>query len=176
MQKNKPKNKVIDNLEDLKASPIPGMPGYYANKEGKVFSVICLEPYVDSDGYVRVNVFIDGKKKRPGIHSIIAKTFIEKTSPDQTLVRHLDGSRQNNNIENLAWGTVQENANDMIKHKTSLKGSKNNKAILTENDVRVIRQKLDLGRQTQEEIAKEHGVGRNTIQAIKSRTNWSWLK
>ena len=174
MLKNKPKNKVTENLEELKASPIPAMPGYYINKEGKVYSVICLEPYVDPDGYIRVNVFIDGKKKRPGIHSIIAKTFIEKKSLDQVVVRHLDGNPSNNDLTNLAWGTVLENSKDMIRHQTSLKGEKNPKAILTEEKVRDIKIMLRDGVK-QYKIAKKHGVGRSTIGAINCGINWGWV-
>jgi hypothetical protein len=166
-------NKVTENLQDLQASPVPGMPGYYVNKDGIVFSVIRLEPFVDSDGYARVNAFINGKRKKPGVHSLLARTFLTKES-NHVLVRHLDGNPSNNNLNNLAWGTVQENGKDMAKH-GSVKGSNNPKSILTEQNVKEIRMRL-ANNESQKSIARDYVVSSSTIQAINSNQNWSWLK
>ena len=64
------------------------------------------------------------------IHSIVCTAFRgEKPSPKHE-VRHLDGDRYNNNIENLMWGTKAENEADKIKHGSTLTRDKNHQTKL----------------------------------------------
>jgi hypothetical protein len=53
--------------------------------------------------------------------------------------RHLDGDTANNRLNNLRWGTRQEQFGDMGLHGTKLHGSKNPMAKLREQDIPEIR-------------------------------------
>lgn len=172
------RNRPIEDIRQLNLSPIPDLPGYYITPSGKVISVMELTPYEDQDGYMRVHVFKNGKHKRPGIHWLLARTYLPRSNPNQNQVRHLDGNRKHNEVLNLAWGTVQENGSDKTKHGSS-KGSKNGRAKLSEPDVRAIKAWLATGRTCKcvcDELA-ESGihVSVSTIEAIKNGQNWAWL-
>lgn len=75
---------------------------------------------VNGEGYLRVILFKNHKKKRFFIHRLVAKTFIE--NPDnKPQVNHKDGVKQNNNLENLEWVTNSENqlhSYHILKNKT----------------------------------------------------------
>lgn len=130
------RKRPIEDIRQLDLSPLSDLPGYYITPDGKVLSVMELTPYEDQDGYMRVHIFKDGKHKRPGVHWLLAKTYLPSPTPEQNQVRHfLDGNRKRNDVINLAWGTAQENGSDKTRHGTA-KGIKNGRAKLREEDVR----------------------------------------
>lgn len=164
------RKRPVEDIRNLELKLVPWLPGYYINTDGRVFSVMELTPYEDQDGYMRVHVFKEKKHKRPGVHSLMARTFLSEPKPGQDQVRHLDGNRKHNAIDNLAWGTVQENGADKARH-GSARGSKNGRAILTESKVQDIKARL-LGGEKASVLADEFCVSDSTIYAIKSGKNW----
>ncbi|HEU4342424.1 MAG TPA: HNH endonuclease [Candidatus Binatia bacterium] len=148
---------------------IPGIPGYYINRHGQVFTVRLLKPFRDKQGYARVN----SGRLRKAVHWLLAKVFLPPPRTDQKEVRHLDGNPQNNSLDNLAWGTRAENAADMARHGT-VKGSNNPRAMLSESEVIEICKLLDNGCK-QNEIAAKYKVNKATITAISSGQNWSHI-
>lgn len=151
--------------------PIPGCPGYFINRKGEVFSIRKLGLVRDDDGYLRPPMYIGGKVKRPGVHILLARTFLQPPRPEQTEVRHLDGDPTNNSIGNLAWGTRAENAADMARHGT-VKGERNPRARLTRAQVRAIVKGWLVGRKNEYQ-AKKYGVSVGTIKAILEGRNWN---
>ena len=153
---------------ELKA--IPGQPGYFTTRQGQIFSIKQLSPMLHSDGYLRVCLY--GKtrgRKRLGIHQLIALAFLPHP-PGAREVRHLDGDKLHNELSNLAWGTRQENAQDMARHGT-VKGERNPKAILTNQQVIEIRHHHTLGL-TVDFLAQEYGVSISCIERILTRRSW----
>jgi hypothetical protein len=58
----------------------------------------------------------DGDKQGMySVHALMLETFIGPR-PDGQVGRHLDGNRENLAIENLAWGTPEENRQDAYRH------------------------------------------------------------
>lgn len=164
-----PKNvshvKGVD-LGDL--TPIPEFDGYYITRSGRVFSLRELSTQKDKNGYKRVS----SGRIRKAIHQLMATVFLPPPQPGQNEVRHLDGNNQNNSIKNLAWGTRQDNAQDMARHGT-VRGEGNPRAILTEAEVIYIRTHRRLGNK---KLAETFGVSIGTIKAILEGRNWKHVK
>ena len=106
--------------------PIPGWDGYAATPDGRIWSISSnwrgygareLSQDLDTHSYpsVRLKTAV-GVRKRLKVHRLVAETFIGKRPTPQHEVRHLDGDRSNNRVENLAWGTPKENAADRTAH------------------------------------------------------------
>lgn len=163
-----------ENILNLDLQLIPESPGYLISENGVVYSVMELTPYLDQDGYERVHLFIDGKHKRPGLHQLLAKTFLPTRRSDQTEVRHLDGTRSNNKLSNLAWGNKKENGADKSIH-GSILGERNPNCKLTVLEVAHIKERL-FNRESIKSISEDFDVGYSTIEAIKSGRNWSHVK
>lgn len=63
---------------------IPGYEGrYFANNLGQIFNNRGkqLSPFINNNGYLRVNLCINGKETKPLIHRLVALTFCE--NPNQ---------------------------------------------------------------------------------------------
>jgi len=89
---------------------------YYVNTKGEVFLKKSnglyhkMKPFITRDGYVEyVLLTNEGKKKHIQAQRLVALSFItnKKNKPH---VNHKDGNRQNNNVTNLEWNTISENA------------------------------------------------------------------
>lgn len=90
---------------------IPGYEGLYAvSDDGVVWSLRTtqsrrrgpLKPQPNTGGYLRVNLFKDGKMKHEYIHRLVARTFLPN-SEGFTVVNHKDANPTNNRVENLEW-------------------------------------------------------------------------
>jgi hypothetical protein len=99
---------------------IPGCPGYSIDKFGNVYSKKgnILKFHQERRGYRRVCILNKkGNKSRSVlVHRLMAVTFLGSPPSLSHQVRHLNGDPTCNNIENLAWGTAKDNANDRIRH------------------------------------------------------------
>ena len=84
----------------------------------RVYEEQIIKPAEDKDGYLKVGLSKDGKKSRFFVHRIIATSFIKNPS-ELPVVNHIDGDKQNNQIENLEWVTHSENV--LHAFKTGLK-------------------------------------------------------
>ena len=98
---------------------IPGFEGIYAITScGKVWSYRSkkfLKSKTKKSGYLEIDLSVDNNKKSYLIHRLVAMTYIP--NPDGLpQVSHLDESRSNNYINNLAWTNAKENCN-MPEHK-----------------------------------------------------------
>ena len=77
----------------------------YQNDKEKI-----LKHGSDKDGYLRVNLYKEGKSKQSKVHRLVAKAFIP--NPDnKSQVNHRDENKSNNKVENLEWVTSKENIN-----------------------------------------------------------------
>lgn len=100
---------------------IPLFSGYFVNTVGEVASthrgtLKKLSPIIDK-GYVRYALWTDGHRVWKRAHQLVALTFIGPC-PEGNEVRHLNGDRQDNRPENLAYGTSAENRHDALIHGT----------------------------------------------------------
>ena len=76
-------------------------------KEGKIKNNKTnniLTPSLRKNGYVEVNIRINGIKKVFEVHRLLAETFVVNENPDlYTEVDHINRIKSDNRIENLRW-------------------------------------------------------------------------
>ena len=69
-----------------------------------------LKPLKHKDNYLMVVLYKNRKRKNYKVHRLVAEVFIPKIEGKE-FVDHIDGNRQNNNVENLRWCNQAENNN-----------------------------------------------------------------
>lgn len=119
---------------------------------------------------VSVKSLGDGPQKTFYIHKLVAKVFIGER-PDGMVIRHLDGNRYNNHVDNLCYGTVRQNYDDSIKHGT-YRHENNGRALLTERCVKAIKHLHNEKLVKSSDLARAFDVSDSTICAILKGRNW----
>lgn len=118
---------------------IEGFEGYYqVSSQGRVKSLdrtilrangrkhtwrgqlLSLKPS-STTGYARVCLRKNGRSSFKDVHRLVALAFIPNPG-SLPLVLHADGTRTNNSVENLRWGTTGDNLRDAVKHGTYRNG------------------------------------------------------
>ena len=151
---------------------------YEINREGQIRNketnrIISTRP--DKDGYFRIVLWIDSKRKNFLVHRLIAEHFIPN-SENKPQINHIDGNKQNNSISNLEWVTLSENRRHAFE--TGLQigrpGVKHHNCKLTEKDVQEIKNLVQL-KTPRKEISKKYGIHKNHIYRITKGTRWKHL-
>lgn len=113
-------------------------PGYEIMRDGRVFSIASnwrglgrreLKQNLNDNGYPSVRLTIDGKRIHYAVHTLVARHYLPQRPSAQHEVRHLDGDKLNPSVENLAWGTKKENADDRNRHGRTSRGARHSAAI-----------------------------------------------
>jgi HNH endonuclease len=113
----------------------PDHPGYEFSNLGRAYSHYSrrfLKGRTAREGHIYLEMVRNGPtEKRPQIplHRLILQVFVGPCLPGKEIVRHLDGDPRNNRVENLRWGTSQENSFDRHKHNGTSKGGRRSRAI-----------------------------------------------
>jgi HNH endonuclease len=161
---------------------IPEFPGYQVDTDGNVWSAKQnkleerrLKPGKSSNGYLIVRLAKDLKYHTKLIHILVCEAFRGPRPSLKHEVRHLDGNTDNVALTNLVWGTASENQLDRRKHGTSPQGENHPRVILTDDNVRDIRDLLSKGIKCVD-IAEEFSVSRYCISDIKRGKNWLHIK
>lgn len=123
-------------------------------------------------GYLRVTLTKDKTHKHFSIHRLMYITFIGKI-PSHLQIGHLDGSKNNNHINNLALVTNKENAEHRKIHGTQVYGEKHINSKLTEENVLYIRKNPD--NISMRAMARKFKVSRTAIKYAKISRNWAYL-
>lgn len=110
------------------------------------------------------------------VHRILAETFLDKPKGSY-LVRHLNDKRDDNRLENLKWGTSQENWVDRKRNGKGegMKGSKNPMNKLNNDDVLDIIILRKFGA-TLSSLGLAFGVDFRTASKICSGERWNHIK
>ena len=90
---------------------IEGFEKYEVSNLGKVRNIKSgrvLKTSLNNNGYLRLFLCENNKRKHLYLHRIIATAFID--NPDEKpCVNHIDENKLNNDLSNLEWCTVREN-------------------------------------------------------------------
>jgi len=122
-----------------------GIPGYRVGSDGSVWSELRkkglggkrgvvmyrsgrwhkLSPIDGGLGYLRVGLRKPGERRKRlyYVHALVLLAFVGPC-PEGQETRHLDGSRDNNVLSNLAYGTHLENEADKERHGRRPRGEK----------------------------------------------------
>lgn len=113
---------------------------FYENKETCYSISDSGEVRKDTTGYILsqstqqdykfVTLLIDGKQKRMRVHRLVAETFI-KNPKNKPYVNHINGKKDDNNVENLEWVTPSENTQHAVQ--TGLFQNGRKKAVIQYN-------------------------------------------
>ena len=178
---------------------VPGFEGaYQVNRSGVVRSVSrtvirkdgkplrvtgrVLSTTVNDRGYERLTLVRPGRTYwRCGVHQVVARAWLPKpprkiaSTKDGFVVNHKDGNKLNNHAANLEY--VASTANIYHARATgalSAKGVRNNKARLTDDQVRQIREAYSTG-ERQSDLAHRFGVDQTSISRIVRRDSWAHI-
>lgn len=110
-----------------------------------------------NSGYPHVN--LEGKTHK--VHSLVALTFLGNR-PEKNDVRHKDGNKGNNRVDNLEYGTRSENNLDGYK----IRGQVTKLQKLNPQKAEEIRG-LIINGMSQRKVAAKYGVSRSTVRAIQ---------
>lgn len=170
---------------------IKGYEGYYeVSTEGKIRSVNRTikkgEVFISrksqemktflTNGYERVSLNKEGKRKKFMVHRLVAETFIPNPE-NKKEVNHKDANKLNNSVGNLEWVTKLENMrhaedNNLIRR---TKGTQRYNSKLNEDLVRELRKRFKEG-ETCHSLAKEIGVNEKTIRTACLGITWKHVK
>jgi len=161
---------------------IPGFEGkYQASNLGRIKSLLygkerIRKPGLSAQGYWNLGLGngYGTKMTQRTVHSLIAETFLGPCPKDND-VRHLDGTRTNNNISNLAYGTRADNCQDTRDHGRMMVGITHYSTRLKEKDVLEIRRLYATGRLTAKSISRMFMVTVNAVWCILKRRNWKHI-
>lgn len=151
---------------------------YSISEYGDIYSEYhkkILKPKKDKDGYLTIALVTnDGSRRFFRIATLVTIAFIgdyPKDMKDPT-VNHIDGNILNNHYTNLEW--MERATNSKLRFHSS-KGELNGSALLTENCVREICQKLLNTEMTYSEIGDIYNVEKSTISNIKNGKTWKYI-
>ena len=116
-----------------------------------------LQPHPDPNGYLVVNLCVDGTTLTKRVHPLILLAFVGPR-PEGMDIRHLNGIPDDNRLSNLAYGSSSENHLDKVWH---------GKRKLQPHQIYEIRARLAAG-EVQRVIAVDYGVTNVTVCDIKT--------
>ncbi len=154
-------------------------PKYAVTPDGCIYSLANGVPRPLStrrtdNGYLVASLFIRGRFTVKYVHRLVAEAFNLPRREDQKYVRHLDGNKSNNHVENLAWGTLAENTADSIAHGTNHFVNRGHAKLTNENVAEIKRRIANSENMTH--LAKEFGISRVHIWNIKSGQQWGHVE
>ena len=94
-----------------KAKYIEGYPNYKISSKGRIYSKYMnrtMKIFDTKDGYKRICLCKNGKKKFFAVHRLVGLNFIPNPE-NKPEVDHIDRDKSINNVVNLRWATHSEN-------------------------------------------------------------------
>lgn len=160
---------------------VPWASGYFVSTDGDVFStrwwrgqpkvaVRRLKVTRSIRGYGVVSLRANSKTTVAKVHLLVLNAFVGPPPLDCECC-HNNGNKMDNRLGNLRWDTKVANSADRLIHNTDCNGERNGRAVLTENDVQIIRSTPNI-RGSRIALARRFGVNRETIRRVLNGENW----
>jgi len=141
----------------------------YSNKTHKI-----VKPIVGLDNYLYVIInrgYCDNNNVLPDtirIDRLMLNLFNPIPNMEKYKIKHIDGNKQNNHRDNLAWMTKQDHVQEMIKN-GSMPQAKCTEEIVHEICRRLVNKKSCVS------IGKELNIPFTTVMAIRLGRNWKHI-
>lgn len=153
----------VSNLGRVRRDPTaparpPGAPGK------------CLIPSY-TNGYAHVSLSKRGVITTHRVHVLVLRAFCGEPPFQGAHGAHNDGDPSNCRLDNLRWATPIENQADVDRHGRRCRGEEVYGAVLTEDQVREIRRRIEAGERNPP-IANDFGVSISTIHLIRHGKIW----
>ena len=161
--------KPIKDFEHYEVSNIGNIKRVTKGHQKKAGDLI--SQYKRGNGYLQVILHKHGWRKRYLTHRLVANAFHGEGQSPYHEVAHLNGIRDDNRLENLAWKTHKENELDKHGHGTVLRGSQVATSKLIESQVIEIKS-LIKHKKTLKQIAELYGVSVSLISLIRGGKSW----
>lgn len=157
---------------------IEGFEDYEISSTGRVRShksltPVILKPRRTHDGYVWYSLCLNGKGHTKRANRLVAEAFIPNPEGKKT-VNHIDGNKENNNVENLEWSTRAEQMQHAYRLglKSPVRGCMQGRHVLEPDQVREIRRTYrahdkEFGMRA---LARKYGVSESVIFKCVKRT------
>jgi DNA-binding NarL/FixJ family response regulator len=135
-----------------------------------------LNPFMTDRGYLQVTIQFSNKTTRTSVnvHKLVARAFISNLEM-HPVVNHLDGVKTNNRATNLEWTTHAANNEHAVKMGLIASGEDSYLAILSEEDVVAIIERLRSGCRNAD-LSREFNVAPNTVDDIRCNRTWRYLE
>ena len=105
-------NKYFNTFDLTNYEPLKNYPNYLIDRNGNIYSVQTnklLKPQLNSSGYYQLGLSNENRVIMNRIHRLVAEQFIPNPR-NYPVVNHIDGNKQNNNVDNLEWCSPMYNA------------------------------------------------------------------
>ncbi|HFI0121397.1 TPA: NUMOD4 motif-containing HNH endonuclease [Streptococcus suis] len=126
-----------------------------------------LTPKKHNMGYLRSELWKNGKMNSFYIHRLVAEAFVDNPN-GKPEVNHLDGDKKNNHFENLEWCTRSENECHSYNMGLQKKGEFNGNAKLTDEEATRLKLDIKSGKFTGIQLARKYNIHPSTVSAIKN--------
>lgn len=127
-----------------------------------------LSPMLGSNGYLLIHVRLpNGTRRKMPVHHMVLRTFVGSRPPGLEAC-HRNGTRTDNSVKNLRWGTRGSNMHDRYVHGRGMRGEMFKRSKLTNKAVREIR----ASHEHYLTLAKRYHVHHNTIYAVQRHESW----
>lgn len=146
---------------------------YAISNLGNVYSEYTdklLKPFPNNQGYLNVDVRVDGLKQYIPVHRMVAIAFIPNPE-NKPFVNHIDGNKQNNVVTNLEWVTAQENTLHAVASGLIKIGSEHHQSKLTEKEVHEIKNLMLLG-ERDVVLAERYNANTGVMFGIRAGRIW----
>lgn len=156
----------ISQRENEGWAMLPGIDGYEVSTLGNVRRVGSRQNRKLvrlKNGYLTFSAKVGGKMKLSYVHRAVIEAFIGRIEKGMC-VRHLNGCREDNHIENLRIGTYAENSADTKAHGRCNSGCRNGHSKITQDTVDAIRAE----RGSSVSVAHKYGVSKAVVYRIRS--------
>lgn len=159
---------------------IPGYEGFYqCNNFGKVYGVkrryLLRGHYNNRENRMRYTLYKDGKCKEFNAARLVLLTFYGFPINNKLCSCHKDGNSINDRLDNLYWGSFEDNEVDKKRHGRSLIGENHHQAFLTEKDIMEIRRLRNEENIPFYKIGKMFKVSKTNIMDICKYKTWKHI-